>query len=99
MPDRVVPIRVYLVVCLALLVFTGITIGFAHLNLGGLNSPLALAIAGLKAILIALYFMHLRWSPPVTRLVGLAALFWLGLLLVGTMDDILTRGWLPIPGK
>jgi cytochrome c oxidase subunit IV len=99
LPQRVVPARLYLVVCLALVVLTGLTIGVAHVNLGGWNSPLAMAIAGLKALLIGLFFMHLRWSPSVTRLVVLAAVFWLGLLLVGTMDDFVTRGWLPIPGK
>ena len=43
--------------------------------------------------------MHLRWSQPITRLVGAAALLWLAILMVGTLDDILTRGWLPVPGK
>jgi cytochrome c oxidase subunit 4 len=99
MPDRVVAIRRYLVVCVALLALTGLTIGLAHLNLGGWNSAVAMAIAIIKAVLIALFFMHLRGSPAVTRLVALAALLWLGILLVGTMDDLLTRGWLPIPGK
>lgn len=99
MPDKVVAIRTYLVVCLTLLVLTGLTIGLAHVNLGGWNSPVAMAIAVIKGVLIALFFMHLRSSPSVTRLVGLAGLLWLGILIVGTMDDVVTRGWLPMPGK
>jgi cytochrome c oxidase subunit IV len=91
--------RAYLLVDLALLVLTAATIGLAHLDLHGFNTAVALAIAGLKAALIALFFMHLRASPPLTRLVGVAALLWLGILMVGTLDELLTRAWLPVPGK
>jgi cytochrome c oxidase subunit 4 len=58
----------------------------------------ALAIAGLKAALITLYFMHARWSSSLTWLVIVAGLVWLGILLAGTMDDLLTRDWLPVSG-
>jgi cytochrome c oxidase subunit IV len=99
MPDHVIPVPVYLLVCAVLLVLTAGTIGLAHVNLHGLNAAVALAIAAAKAVLIALFFMHLRWSPAITRVVGLAALLWLAILMVGTLDDVLTRGWLPMPGK
>jgi cytochrome c oxidase subunit IV len=99
MPDRVVPARTYVLVCLALLALTALTIGLGHVNLRGLNVFAALAIAGTKASLIALFFMHLRASAGTTRIVALAALLWLAILIVGTLDDVLTRGWLPIPGK
>jgi hypothetical protein len=33
------------------------------------------------------------------RLVAVVALLWLGILIVGTLDDVITRGWLPVPGK
>jgi len=92
-------VRTYTVVCGVLLVLTGVTIGLAHVNLGGFNNLLALLIAAAKAMLIGVFFMHLRGSPSVTRLVGIAALLWLAILIVGTLDDILTRGWLPVPGK
>jgi caa(3)-type oxidase subunit IV len=49
MPDRVVPARTYIVVCAGLLLLTALTAGLAHVNLGGLNSPVALAIAAVKA--------------------------------------------------
>ena len=93
------PVRTYAIVCGVLLVLTGVTIGLAHVNLGGFNAALALLIAAAKAVLIALFFMHLRGSSPLTRLVGIGALLWLAILIVGTLDDILTRGWLPVPGK
>jgi len=92
-------VRTYLVVAAVLLLLTGLTIGVAFLPLGGWHSPLALGIAALKAVLIGLFFMHLRVSTPVTRLAALAGLFWLGILLAGTLDDVITRGWLAVPGK
>jgi len=48
---------------------------------------------------MALFFMRLRWSPAMTRLVAVAALLWLAILIVGVLDDMLTRGWIPVPGK
>ena|SRR5438067_13173899 len=99
MPDRIVPLRTYVVVCVVLLVLTGGTVGLAHLDLRGWNTLIALAVAGTQAVLIAQYLMHLRWSTPVIRLVALAGVAWLAILLVGTLDDLLTRGWLPVPGK
>jgi caa(3)-type oxidase subunit IV len=98
-PDTIVPIRTYVVVCIVLLVLTGINIATAHLPLGPWNTPLSLGIAVVEVVLMALYLMQFRFSPPVTRLVAVAAVLWLGILVVGVMDDILTRGWLPAPGK
>jgi cytochrome c oxidase subunit IV len=99
MPDRIVASRTYVLVCVALLSLTVATIGLAQLDLRGWNSALALVIAAVKAVLIGLFFMHLRWSSGMSGLVGVAALLWLAILIVGTLDDLLTRGWLPIPGK
>jgi cytochrome c oxidase subunit 4 len=99
LPDPIVPRRTYLVVDAVLLGLTAATIWLAHVDLRGWNTAVALAIAVAKASLIGLFFMHLRWTRGMTRLVALAALLWLSILVVGTMDDILTRGWLPVPGK
>src|SRR5436190_6015325 len=99
MTDRLVPVRTYGIVCAVLLILTALTVGLARVDLRGLNGIVALVIAAVKAALIAWFFMHLRSSWPMTRVVGVAALLWLGILIVGTMDDIVTRGWLPIPGK
>lgn len=99
MTDRIIPLRLYLLITVALLVLTAVTVAVAHVNLGWFNAPLALLIAAGKAVLIALFFMHLRWSDAQVRLVAVAALIWVSIMIVGTMDDILTRGWLLIPGK
>jgi caa(3)-type oxidase subunit IV len=53
----------------------------------------ALAIAGLKALLVAFFFMHLMYTAHRTQLVTGAGLLWLAILLVLTLSDVLTRGW------
>jgi cytochrome c oxidase subunit 4 len=81
-------------VWLALLVLTGLNVGLAQVNLHGWNAALSLAIAAVQAVLIAVFLMRLRVSPPLTQIVGVAALVWLAILLLGTLDDVLTRAWL-----
>jgi cytochrome c oxidase subunit IV len=99
MNDHVTPRRTLLVVDMALLVLALLTIGIAQINLHGWNQVVALGIAVSKAVLIALFFMELKFASGLHRLVGIAALMWLLILLLGTLDDVLTRGWLPVPGK
>jgi cytochrome c oxidase subunit 4 len=94
--ERVVPVRVHVVVWLALLALTGINIALSPLRLGGWSGALSLLIAAVQAVLIAMFLMHLRWSSAVIRIIALAALLWLAILIVGTLDDVLTRGWLSI---
>ena len=60
---------------------------------------MALTIAVTKALLVALIFMHLRHSPRLTLFVAAASLLWLGLLIVITASDYVTRSWLPIYGR
>ena len=50
-------------------------------------------------LLVALFFMHLRHSTMLTKLVVLGGLLWLGILLVLTLTDFVTRGILGVPGK
>ncbi len=97
--DKVVPVRTYIAVWIAVMVLALATIWAATLELGPFHTVVALGIAIAKAVLIILYFMHMRYSTGMTRLVFVAGLLWLGILLVGTMDDFVTRGWLPVPGK
>ncbi len=99
MTERVTYPVTYLVVCLALLVLTFATYEAAFMNLGPWHTIVALGIAAVKAILIALFFMHARYSTGITRVVIAGGLLWLGILIIGTLDDVLTRGWAGIPGK
>ena len=83
---------------IALLVLTGLTVGIAMIDLGPLNTIVALAIAVGKALLVILVFMHLRSSSRLTWLVVGSGFFWLALLITLTMSDYLTRGWVIVAG-
>jgi cytochrome c oxidase subunit 4 len=85
--------RAYLFTYLALLLLLVATVGIAFLDLGALNSVAALTIAALKAILVALFFMHVRDSGPVTRIFVGAGLLWLLILIGLTLTDYLSRAW------
>ena len=98
MVEKITSTRTYLLVALALLVLTLLTIGASFLPLGSFHVPVALAIAAAKAVLVALFFMHVRYSKGQTRVMIIIAIVWLGILMVGTMDDYLTRTWLSVPG-
>jgi len=91
---HVVPLRVYLAVFAALLVGTAVTVLVAYQDLGPLNTVVALAIAGVKALLVALYFMHLRWASRLTWLFAAAGIVWLVLMLGLTFADFESRGWI-----
>ena len=97
MSGHVVSVRLYVTIFLLLLVLTGLTTGVAFIDLGAYNTVAALAIAATKMLLVGLFFMHLRSSSGLTKLVVLAGFFWLTILLTFTMSDYFTRGWTPTP--
>ncbi|MBI5030852.1 MAG: cytochrome C oxidase subunit IV family protein [Chloroflexi bacterium] len=97
--EPITPARTYLGVFVALLILTLATFAVSFVNLGPFNAVVALAIASSKAILIVLFFMHARYSTGITRIVIVAGLVWLFILIAGTLDDYITRGWLGVPGK
>ena len=99
MSVHVVPVRIYFAVFGSLMVLTAITVAVAYLDLGPLNTIVALVIAVSKATLVILYFMHVRYSPSLTKLVVAGSFLWLLFLLGITMTDYLSRDWLPIPGR
>ena len=95
MSEHIVPVRIYFVIFLVLLVGTALTVwaGFQDFP-GPLNVVIALTIASVKATLVLLYFMHLRYSARLTWVIFLSALFWMGLLFALTFSDYWTRQWL-----
>ena len=93
MPEHIVPIKTYAIVLIALLVLTATTCAVSFIDLGKMNAVVALVIAFVKASLVAMIFMHLRYGRRLTRIVVAAGLFWLGILIGLTMSDFLTRGW------
>ena len=86
----------YFAVFAALLVLTAITTAVAFVDLGPWNTVVALGIAFLKATLVALFFMHVKYSPRLTQVVVAGGIFWLAILIVLTLSDFMTRGWLPV---
>ncbi len=92
-------IKTYALVFVALLVLTFLTTFASTRDLGALNTVVALGIACMKMILVALFFMHLRHSTTLTKVVVGGGLMWLAILLVLTMSDFVSRSWLPVPGK
>jgi cytochrome c oxidase subunit IV len=93
MAEHIVPTRVYYTVFAILMLCTALTVWVAFLDLGALNTVAALAIAVFKATLVVLFFMHVKYSTRLTWAVVVGSIFWLGILLVLTMGDYLTRGW------
>jgi cytochrome c oxidase subunit IV len=96
---HVLPLRVYFGVFFALVVLTGTTVGVAFVDLGPLNNVVALGIATLKATLVILYFMHVRYATRLTGLVVVSGVFWLVIFVGLTLADYATRGWLGVAGR
>jgi cytochrome c oxidase subunit 4 len=95
MSEHIVPVKVYVSIFLALMVGTAITVLAAFQNFpGSLNVIVAMTIAVVKATLVVLYFMHLRYSARLIWVIVASALFWMGILFALTFSDYWTRGWL-----
>jgi len=85
--------KVYVVILLALLVGTGLTVWASFLELGIWNPIVALAIATGKALLVVLFFMHVKYSTKLTKLTVGAALFMFLALISMTLADYMSRAW------
>ena len=94
MSEHVVPTRVYYTIFVILMVCTGLTVGIAYLDLGPLNTIVALAIAVFKAVLVVLFFMHVKYGSRLIWAGIAGGLFWL-LILLTIVGDYLTRAWQP----
>jgi cytochrome c oxidase subunit 4 len=84
---------VYIKTLVSLLILTGITIGASYINLGSGNVVVALLIATVKASLVVLFFMHLRWDKPVYGIVAMAGFLFLGIFLMFCLMDQDTRNY------
>src|SRR5262249_53180459 len=99
---HILPVRTYVAVFLALLVLTGLTTGAAYVDMGvthvgsheiDWNTVAALTIAVVKMLLVVLFFMHIKYSRRLTKLVVVAGFFWLAIMVTLTLSDELSRGW------
>lgn len=85
--------KIYLRTTAALLALLALTIGAAYVDLGPLNTVVAMTISLAKGLLIVLFFMHVRDSSRLIWIAVATGFFWLGIMLVLSMSDYLTRGW------
>ena len=90
-------IRTYITVWAVLLILLGLTVGAAYVPLGPFNTITAVSIAVAKAVIIALYFMHLRNSPRLMWVFAGAGFFWLLILFTLVFGDYATRSSMPAP--
>lgn len=93
MSSHVVPVRVYTLVFVALVALTGLTVVAANHDFGALNTPLALGIASAKALLVILFFMHVKYADRLTWVVVASGFVMLAFLLIITLADYSSRGW------
>jgi len=111
MSAHVVPVKTYLGIFVALLALTALTTGVAFIDFGELhtgirlldmiplNTVAALAIAVVKMLLVILFFMHVKYSSGLTKIVVMAGFLFLAILVSMTLADELSRGWSPEPGS
>src|SRR6058998_228747 len=97
MPEHIMEKKIYYAVFGALMVLLAATVLIAYIHLGKLNFIAAVSIAVVKAVLIILYFMHVRYSSRLLWVFVGAGFFWLGILFALSLADFFTRGWLPLP--
>jgi cytochrome c oxidase subunit 4 len=103
MTHPIVSLRFYVGIFAALILLTGLTVAAAFVDLGGgrlhaMNAIVAITIAIAKALLVVLYFMHVRYSTQLTWVFVGAGVFWFLILIVLTLADYMSRPWLPSPG-
>jgi cytochrome c oxidase subunit 4 len=83
----------YAMVFATLLVFTGITVGAAFVNLGILNPVVALGIACTKAVIVILFFMHVKYQSKLIKMTVGAGFFTFLVLITMTLSDYMSRAW------
>jgi cytochrome c oxidase subunit IV len=90
---KIAPKYIFIGVWLVLMVLLFIMFGLSHFNLGGLGAAIILSLAFAQMILVLLFFMRLRTSANIVRLVSGVGFLWLLILFVLAFADYLTRQW------
>jgi cytochrome c oxidase subunit 4 len=90
---HIVPPALYIKIFVALLIFTGLTVGAAFIDLREFNPVIAILIACIKAVLVVLFFMHVYYSSRLMKLTVAAGFFTFLVLITMTMTDYMSRAW------
>ena len=93
---HIIPVKTYVGVIVWLMVLLIATLGAAAVDLGALNLPIAMLIAVIKAAIVMVFFMHLKYSSKLVVLFGTIAFLFLAIMFVFTFNDYAARGWHPI---
>ncbi|MBV8672288.1 MAG: cytochrome C oxidase subunit IV family protein [Acidobacteriaceae bacterium] len=91
--EHIVSPKVYGVIFAALLILTATTVGASYLELGPFNVVVALGIACIKAVLVILFFMHVKYSSRLTKLTVAAGFFTFLVLITMALTDYISRAW------
>ena len=100
---HVVPLFVYYRVFAALMVLLVLTLAvaafdFSRIGLPWVNITVAVTVAVIKAVLVLLYFMHVRYSSRLVWVFASAAFLWLIIMFGLTFSDYFSRNWIAAPG-
>ena len=96
---HIAPKGLYFSIFFALMVLTGLTVGVTYVDLGDLNLVVAMGIACTKAMLVVVFFMHMKWSSRLTHVTAITAVVFLLILFVFTLSDYFSRGALGELGR
>ena len=99
MTHNVLPVRTYVTVFVVLICLTGLTVFAARMDLGALAMAVALVIAGVKTTLVMLWFMEVKFSEKLIKIIAGAGFFWLAILIALSLADYLTRDWPTLPTR
>ena len=94
MSGHVASVKLYYAVFAALIVGTILTVLVARVDLGPLNNVVMLTIAFTKALLVILFFMHVRWGSRLTWVIAGSGFVWLIIMFSLTLADYMSRGWI-----
>lgn len=94
MSEHIVQPRLYVAVFATLIVLTFVTAGVAFIDLKAFNTVVALTIAVVKATLVVLFFMHVKYSTRLTWVVAASGFIWMAILFSLTLSDYLSRSWI-----
>jgi cytochrome c oxidase subunit 4 len=89
-----VPMSTFNIIIILLMVLLVVTVAAAFVPLGELNMIVAMTIACIKALLVILFFMHVKYSSRLTKVFVAASFLWLAILFALTFPDYISRGWL-----
>ena len=94
MSGHVASVKLYYAVFAALIVGTVLTVLVASVDLGPLNNVVMLTVAFTKALLVILFFMHVRWGTRLTWVIAGSGFVWLIIMFSLTLADYMSRGWI-----